>query len=456
MAQALTRKGTKRRTDAGTASSWETAYRDLLRWDSVYWGTHCVDCYPGCCPMRVFVRDGQVWREEQAGTLPIIEPGVPDMNPMGCQKGVAWSRTLYAPDRLLYPLRRSGKRGAGKWQRITWDEAISEVADAIIDAAQEVGPESVLVTLGAEGGNWTFSGLCHLMAQVGGLMTDVNAEINDFSPGLYLTFGKFNLCSSLDDTFHSELILTFQANPVYTVIASYHYHAEARYKGAETVLFAPDCSPSHMHSDYHVPVGTGTDAAWALGMAKVIIDEKLYNATFIKEQTDLPLLVRRDNRRFLRGSDLKEAGLDDQFYFFDATSQTIVEAPRTTLALGDVDPSLEGSAVATLKDGERVEVVPVFELLKERLRDYEPEKASRICGVHPDVIRELARKVATKRTSAWAGGTALKYYHGDLMVRSVTLLQGLTGNWGRKGTGIGCWSVGLFDGPAIFAQKNRA
>src|SRR3990172_11132642 len=103
MAQALTRKGTKRRTDAGTASSWEAAYRDLLRWDSVYWGTHCVDCYPGCCPMRVFVRDGQVWREEQAGTFPVIEPGVPDMNPMGCQKGAAWSRTLYGEDRLLYP-----------------------------------------------------------------------------------------------------------------------------------------------------------------------------------------------------------------------------------------------------------------------------------------------------------------------------------------------------------------
>jgi len=116
-------------------------------------------------------------------------------------------------------------------------------------------------------------------------------------------------------------------------------------------------------------------------------------------------------------------GLDDQFYFFDASSQTIVEAPRTTLTLGDVDPSLEDSAVATLKDGQRVEVVPVFELLRERLRDYEPEKASRICGVHPDVIRELARKVATKRTSAWAGGTSLKYYHGDLMVRSVRALR---------------------------------
>src|SRR3990170_7201437 len=153
MAQALTRKGTKRRTDAGTASSWETAYRDLLRWDDVYWGTHCVDCYPGCCPMRVFVRDGKVWREEQAGTFPVIEPGVPDHNPMGCQKGVAWSRTLYGEERVLYPLRRVGERGEGRWERVSWDDALTDIAEHILDAIEEAGPETIVHEMTpAEGG----------------------------------------------------------------------------------------------------------------------------------------------------------------------------------------------------------------------------------------------------------------------------------------------------------------
>ena len=151
-------------------------------------------------------------------------------------------------------------------------------------------------------------GLARLITRVGGLNTDVNAEINDFSPGIYLTFGKFNLCSSLDDTFHSELILIFQANPVYTVIASYHYLVEARYNGAESVIFAPDCSPSTMLVDRHLPVRPGTDAAWALAMCKVIIDEGLYNEAFVKEQTDLPFLVRTDTRRFLRACDLETGG----------------------------------------------------------------------------------------------------------------------------------------------------
>ncbi len=58
--------------------SHEGAYRRRWTWDTVAWGTHCVDCYPGNCPMRVYVRDGIVWREEQSGTVGTVEEGVPD------------------------------------------------------------------------------------------------------------------------------------------------------------------------------------------------------------------------------------------------------------------------------------------------------------------------------------------------------------------------------------------
>ncbi len=107
-------------------TSWDEPYRDKLEWDSIYWGSHCVDCYPGSCPMKVHVRDGKVVREEQAGSFNTIEVGVPDFNPMGCQKGACWSQSLYGPDRLLYPLKRAGERGEGKWQRVTWDDALTE------------------------------------------------------------------------------------------------------------------------------------------------------------------------------------------------------------------------------------------------------------------------------------------------------------------------------------------
>ena len=65
------REGQKAYTD------WQDLYRERWKWDKVSWGTHCVDCYPGNCPFRVFVKDGIVVREEQAGVHSVIEPGVP-------------------------------------------------------------------------------------------------------------------------------------------------------------------------------------------------------------------------------------------------------------------------------------------------------------------------------------------------------------------------------------------
>jgi DMSO reductase family type II enzyme molybdopterin subunit len=440
---------------SSTNAASEDRYRNQWRWDRTARATHCVDCYPGNCPMRVYIRDGKIVHEEQSGDIPVIERGVPDANPMGCQKGVCWSRTLNGEDRFLHPLRRAGERGSGRWERVSWDEAITELADAMLDAIEEKGPESIVNVNGAEIGTWGIVGFNRFITQLGGINTDVNAEINDFSPGIYLTLGKFNVCSSLDDMFHAELFLVFQCNPIYTMDASHHYTVEARYNGAEMVLFAPDCSPSTQFVDYHLPVRPGTDAAWALAMSKVIIDEGIYNAEFVKEQTDLPLLVRLDTRCYLREEDLEQGGSAEQFYVFDERTRRIAPAPRETLVLGDVSPALEGRYEVKLRGGEPVSVTPVFALLREHLEDFTPERAQRICGVHPDAIRELARKVARKRTYVFGGGTSFKYFHGDLMVRSSMLLLALTGNWGRKGTGNMAWSTGMFDGMMLFPRKHR-
>jgi DMSO reductase family type II enzyme molybdopterin subunit len=452
---ALIRSYEKARATSAAASS-EQHYHQQWRWDRTARGTHCIDCYPGNCPMHVYIRDGKVVREEPSGDMPAIERGVPDANPMGCQKGACWSQTLDGEDRVAHPLRRTGERGEGRWERISWDEALGELADAMLDGIQANGPESLVNVVGAELGTWGLVGFNRLISLLGGINTDVNAEINDFSPGIYLTLGKFNVCSSLDDFFHGELFLIFQCNPIYTMTASNHYMSEARYNGGEIVMFAPDASPSTQYADYHLPVRPGTDAAWALAMCKVIIDEGIYDATFVKEQTDLPLLVRSDNRQFLRGADLEEGGGDEQFYFFDERSGGVAPAPRETLALGDVSPALAGSSEVTLRGGERVTVAPVFALLREHLESFTPEQASRICGVHPEAIRKLARKVAAKRTYIIAGGTSFKYFHGDLMVRSSMLLLALTGNWGRKGSGNGSWSTGMFDGLMLLPRKQRA
>ncbi len=426
--------------------AWEDVQRQRWQWDKVAWVSHCVDCYPGNCPFRVYVKDGIVLHEEPGATYQIIEDGVPDLNPMGCQKGAMWGQMLYSKERILYPMKRAGERGSGRWKRISWDEALTEVADAVLDAIQEQGPQSIVHEMtGAQGGPMALGAIMRFQSLIGGVTMDLDGVVNDFAPGMYLTFGKI-FASSVDDWFLSDVVLIWHMNPVYTRIPYYHYVSEARYKGAYVVTIAPDFSPSAVHADYHLPVRPGTDAALALGMAKTLIDEKIYNAQFVKEQTDLPLLVRLDTRRYLRQKDLQEGGRDDQFYWWDSKSRGLAEAPRGTLDLGAADPALEGVFEVELAGGARVQVTPVFELVKQRLEDYTPEKAGQICQLSAEAIRSLARKVARGRTNILLGFNSCKNYHADLMERAMCLLLALSGNWGRKGSGIRIWSVGPWPG----------
>ena len=127
----------------------EDAYRQSWQWDKVVWGTHCVDCYPGNCAYRVFVKGGEILREEQGGTYDIIESGVPDMNPMGCQKGAVWSNRRHARDRILYPMKRVGERGGGKWRRISWEDALAEIAFVMSMGIPSTGLRAGPTDLGA-------------------------------------------------------------------------------------------------------------------------------------------------------------------------------------------------------------------------------------------------------------------------------------------------------------------
>ena len=443
---------TPRAKSGGNGSQASEHYRDKWKWDQVTWGSHAVDCYPGGCPFRVYVKDGKIVREEQSGTLPVIQKGVPDMNPMGCQKGSCWGYQHTGPDRVTTPLKRVGERGEGKFEPVSWDEALRDIADAMLDACEDQGPESIITLMTPEVG--AAPSRSHLSV-LGSPLTDGNAEFQDFSPGYYTTWGKFNPVSSMDDWFLAELTLIWHCNPVYTNIQWFHFTLESRYNGGEVVTIAPDYSPSSIHSDYHFPVRIGTDAALALAMCKTIIDDGIYNKKFIQEQTDMPMLVRSDTGRFLRGPDVNAGDRDDQFFWWDVKSHQAVPAPRGTLAIGDVTPALEGAFKMKLLDGTEVEVQPVFQRLLKVLEDYTPEKAAKVCNVNADMIRMIARKAATKKTKIFSGWNSGKYYHGDLMERAMALLLALTGNWGKQGTGTRSWSIFGFDGFAFLSAKGK-
>jgi DMSO reductase family type II enzyme molybdopterin subunit len=433
----------------------EDRYRARTAFDTVSWGSHCADCFPSNCRYHVFVRDGKVVREEVAGPRPgKLEPGgaFPDAYPQGCNKGAAWSRQLDAGDRLLHPLRRVGPRGSGEWERISWDEALDAVADGLLDAIDAHGPSSIL----REGTPEIVGsvGTERFVGMLGATTTDLNASISDFAPGIHLTMGKSFLWPDEASAFESELVLLWHTNPVYTYMTFYHYFVEARYKGAELVLIAPDVSPSHMHVDYQVPVRTGSDAALTLAMCQVILEEELADEAFVRTQTDLSLLVRTDTERFLRAADLDPAGRDDQFFHLDESGR-VVEAARGNLLPDGYVPQLTGTAQVALADGSRTEVRPLMVRLRDHLGAYRPEDVAETTGIAPSTVRMLARKVATRRTKIWMGMSANKAYHSDLYQRTMLLLLALTGNWGRPGSGYNNWASGQMDGWTISGAKAR-
>jgi DMSO reductase family type II enzyme molybdopterin subunit len=400
-----------------------------------------VTCYSNCwyqraCSFNAYVKDGIVLRAEQTGVYPAPNnPSVPDRNPRSCQKGIAYAHRMYDPGRLKYPLKRVGERGEGRWKRVSWDDALTEIADAMIEVLAADGPQGIFFTGGTQGVNLsTEDTSCQAVATALGIpLPAVTVETGDEHQGAWDTLGKIIFSDSADNWFHADVILVWGGNPAYTNIPNFHYITEARYNGTRVVTISPDYNASAIRGDLWVPVNIGADAALALSIAHVILRERAYNEQFVREQTDLPMLVRTDTRRFLREKDLKRGGKDDVFYVWDLQAGRLAEAPRKSLELNSLAPALEGEYEVETLAGP-VKVRPVFELLREKTEEYAPERASRITGVSPRVVEGLAREIARARgvvnitTANWG-----KFYHGDLTERAVILVFALCGHMGRKG-----------------------
>ena len=209
------------------------------------------------------------------------------------------------------------------------------------------------------------------------------------------------------------------------------------------MAISPDYNSSCTHADLYFRIQPGTDGHLALGVAKILVEEGMIDVPYIKEQTDLPFLVRQDSGRFLRESDLKTGGKEDSFYLWDTRSDKAVAAPGTmgsaekTIALGGVDPALEGEFTVTLADGKPAAVTTVFAKLKKELRDYALEKVAAVTGLAAAEIQAFAREMGTRKPAMIIHGAGTNHwFHNDLINRAMILLVALTGNTGKNGGGF--------------------
>ena len=438
-----------------TYRGFEDLYRKKWTWDKVVRGTHGTNC-AGTCAFNVFVKNGVVWREEQQGEYEQIGDA-PDFGPRGCQKGLRHHKYMYGNQRILYPLKRIGKRGEGKWQRISWEQATTEIADKFLDYATEYSPECISYGSGTQMAvkMASFASL-HRFANITGVtVPEFFSGVGDLPTGSYMTLGQVYTGDTFASVYKSKCVLIWMSNPAATRIPDAHFFWEARYNGTQVIAISPEFTPTAMHASLWLNPKPGTDSALAMAMVEVILKEKLYQEAYIKEQSDLPLLVRTDTKEFLRREHLSLYGLlaveDNVYYMWDEATDKIVQAPGTgraikptgrdrrkhgTLELGNIEPALEGRWNIKTLDGE-IEVTTVFELLKEQCRDFTPEKATEITGVNAQVIRETARIFATANPSMiYAGYASCKWLHGDLLQRAMLLLLALTGSIGKEGGGL--------------------
>ena len=428
---------------------WEDLYRKEWTWDHVGHAAHCINCV-GNCAFQVFVKDGIVMREEQLAQYPQINVNVPDANPRGCQKGAIHSSAMYEADRLRYPMKRVGARGEGKWQRISWDQAGTEIADKIIDIYEKYGPGALMTHTGS--GNLSqvrFAAPYRLASFLGGIQLDIFTDVGDLNTGAHLAYGDPLQSFTSDAWFDADYIMLSLFNPNATRIPDAHYLWEARWNGARIVSVAPDYNPSSIHADLWIPMRPGADPFFNLSLVQVLLDENLYDADFVKEQTDLTLLVRDDNGKLLRQSDLQTDGKTDIFYQWDLVTGQAVEAPGSmgsenkTIALGNIDPALEGRY-----EVDAIAVQPAFVHMRAEAMRFTPEATRDTTGVDPAVVRQEARHIANARKVVLAEGFNVgRYSNGIYTGWAQALILALTGHGGPSG-GIDTswidWTQGSF------------
>ncbi len=440
-------------------SGWKDLYRRQWTWDKVVRGTHIINCwYQAHCAWDVYVKDGLVFREEQAAEYERVNDELPDYNPRGCQKGGCFSERMYDPSRVTHPLRRVGERGHNKWERVSWEEALTDIADTWLDVATKEGTDRVVWDIGpADDYAQNAAAFTRMSGLTQSVLLDMNGEIGDGHRGTFETFGKISFESSADDYFYSDLILFWAGNPLYTQIPQAHFFTEAKYRGARIISIAPDFNASATKADLWVPIKPGTDAALALGVARLLIEQKRIDVDFVREQTDLVLLVRDDTRHFLTEADLQEGGRSDRYYAIDETSGEIRPMPWKSLVLGDLVPALRGQGRVTAKDGSELAVRTVFSLLEPSLAEYTPEAVGGICGIQPAMVKRLTDEIArAKRMRNTTQSTHSKLYHGNLHTRAMALVFALTGHIGRKGAGLSGFPMMALEGLESFMIARNA
>jgi anaerobic dimethyl sulfoxide reductase subunit A len=341
--------------------------------------------------LRVHVQDGRVVRVEADNTG---EDSHGTHEIRACLRGRALRKWVYSPERLLYPLKRAGKRGEGKFKRISWDEALDLVSGKLRQVIDTYGNEAVFRIYGTGNLGGVVSGreqIDRLMNLLGGQLNHYNSySTPQIFTGMTYTYGTFDCSNPLSDIVNSRLVVFFGNDPAETRMSgggTVRDLVAAKEKSkVRVIVIDPRYSDTAAgFADEWIPIRPGTDAALVSGLAYALITENMVDEDFL--------------RRYCVGYD-------------EATMPEGIPAGNT----------YKDYILGSGSDG--IAKTPAW--------------AATITGIPVDRIMQLAREIGTAKPAYIAQGWGpQRHANGEQNARAICMLPILTGNVGIRGGNSG-------------------
>lgn len=235
--------------------------------------TACRSCHGGC-GVIAHVKNGKVIKVEG-------DPDSPISHGTLCSKGLAITQLAYHPDRILYPMKRGGAKGEGKWERITWDEALDTISERFKRVIEEFGPESIVV---GQGTGRDYESHLYRFANLLGTPNVLTAGHMCYVSRVGSTLITCGTLPIADYEGGPKCIVIWACNPLWTNPDEYKGENfwRAYKKGAKLICIDPRKGFIANKADLWLQIRPGTDAAMALGFHHVIIEEELYDKEFVE------------------------------------------------------------------------------------------------------------------------------------------------------------------------------
>jgi anaerobic selenocysteine-containing dehydrogenase len=236
------------------------------------------DC-PDACAWQVTVENGKAIRLVGDPDHPFTRGGL-------CAKVNHFLDRVYSPDRVLYPLRRTGPKGSGAFERVSWDAALDDITARLRAIVDRDGPTAILPYsyAGTQGLIQQHAMSNRFFARLGATRLERAVCGSAGGNGLEATFGSI-LGALPEDLVHSRLIILWGTNTIVTNLHLWPFIAEAQRAGATVVVIDPLKTRTAAAANWHVRPMPGTDAALALGMMRVIVDQDLYDHQYVSAYT---------------------------------------------------------------------------------------------------------------------------------------------------------------------------